>query len=87
MKLKAYQSNDHFPRRIKAYTQGKHTSTILCDGCVQFTHADHDYSPKELQQLALIAENFRLFYDNIGGESEIVNPQSEIQCSTQSESK
>jgi hypothetical protein len=86
MKLKAYQSTDHFPRRIKAYTEGQHTSTILCDGCVQFTHTDHEYSPKELKQLALIAENFRLFYDNIGSEiealplqSEIVNPKSEIQ--------
>lgn len=70
MKLKAYQANDHQPRRIKAYTEGQHTSTILCDGCVQFTSADHEYSPKELQQLALIAENFRLFYDNMHSEIE-----------------
>ena len=62
MKLTAHSESKTQPKRI--YVDGKTTfAFIYIDGMIEIK-GDGLY-PSELKQLLVIAENFKLFYDNI----------------------
>lgn len=64
MKLTAHPSGTRFAKRIKVNIEGSNVATVHCDGTVQFSE-HYEFSAKQLEQLAIIAKNFQMFYDNI----------------------
>lgn len=72
MKLTPIPATPNNAKQIHVHIEGDHCATVHCDACVTFR--SREFTVGQLKTILDIAENFRLFYDNIS--PFIPNPSS-----------